>query len=124
MNTNQPLKKMIVGVLLSGGVALAGLGLTAGTAGAAPANPGPTIDHSDFRHPRGRVHPVPAHPSRRRFCARQPGSQVGRRLGTGSHPLRRPLNGTGNTVWPATGSLVAGRIPPAAIVKPCASRAR
>jgi hypothetical protein len=51
MNTNQPLKKMIVGALLSGGVALAGLGLTAGTAGAAPANPGPTIDYSDFGIP-------------------------------------------------------------------------
>ena len=38
---------MVVGALLSGGVALAGLGLTAGTAGAAPANPRPTIDHSD-----------------------------------------------------------------------------
>src|SRR3977135_2174024 len=42
---------MVVGVLLSGGVALAGLGLTASTAGAAPANPGPTIDHSDFGIP-------------------------------------------------------------------------
>jgi hypothetical protein len=51
MNANQPLKKIIVGALLSGGVALAGLGLTAGTAGAAPANPGPTIDHSDFGVP-------------------------------------------------------------------------
>jgi hypothetical protein len=51
MSTNQPLKKMIVGALLSGGVALAGLGLTAGTANAAPANPGPTIDHSDFGVP-------------------------------------------------------------------------
>src|SRR3981189_2000521 len=51
MNTIQPLKKMVVGALLSGGVALAGLGLTAGTAGAAPANPGPTIDPSDFGTP-------------------------------------------------------------------------
>ena len=48
MNTNQPLKKMIVGALLSGGVALAGLGLTAGTASAAPDNPGPTIDYPDW----------------------------------------------------------------------------
>jgi hypothetical protein len=37
--------------LLSGGVALAGLGLTAGTAQAAPQGPGPTIDHSDFGVP-------------------------------------------------------------------------
>ncbi|MDT5237147.1 MAG: hypothetical protein QOF47_3134, partial [Mycobacterium sp.] len=51
MNTNQPLKKMFVGALLSGGVALAGLGLTAGTASAAPVNPGPTIDYSDFGVP-------------------------------------------------------------------------
>jgi hypothetical protein len=51
MNTNQPLKKMIVGVLFSGGVALAGLGLTAGSASAAPSNTGPTIDHSDFGVP-------------------------------------------------------------------------
>src|SRR3979409_1993354 len=51
MNTIQPLKKMVVGALLSGGVALAGLGLTAGTAGAAPANPGPTIDRSVFASP-------------------------------------------------------------------------
>ena len=48
MNTKQPLKKMIVGALLSGGVALAGLGLTAGTAHAAPDNPGPTIDYPDW----------------------------------------------------------------------------
>jgi hypothetical protein len=39
---------MIVGALFSGGVALAGLGLTAGTAQAAPQDPGVTIDHSDF----------------------------------------------------------------------------
>ncbi|MDT5218260.1 MAG: hypothetical protein QOF15_365 [Mycobacterium sp.] len=51
MNANQPLKKMIVGALLSGGVALAGLGLTAGTAGAAPSSPGPTVDYSDFGVP-------------------------------------------------------------------------
>jgi hypothetical protein len=47
MNTNQALKKMIVGTLLSGGVALAGLGMTMGAAQAAPAKPGPTIDYSD-----------------------------------------------------------------------------
>jgi hypothetical protein len=51
MNTIQTLKKMAVGAQLSGGVALAGLRLTAGTAGAAPANPGPTIVHSDFGVP-------------------------------------------------------------------------
>jgi hypothetical protein len=51
MNTTHNLKKMIVGALLSGGVALAGFGLTAGTAGAAPADPGVTIDHSDFAGP-------------------------------------------------------------------------
>jgi hypothetical protein len=51
MNTNHPLKKMIVAALLSGGVALAGLGMTAGTAQAAPAKPGPTIDHSDYAGP-------------------------------------------------------------------------
>jgi|GEM_PF-5585665 len=48
MNTNHNLKKMIVAALLSGGVALAGLGMTAATAQAAPDRPGPTIDHSDF----------------------------------------------------------------------------
>ena len=51
MNGNQPLKKMVVGALLSGGLALAALGLTAGTASAAPANPRPTIDYSDFGVP-------------------------------------------------------------------------
>ena len=35
MNTSHNFKKMIVGALLSGGVALAGFGLTAGTAQAA-----------------------------------------------------------------------------------------
>jgi hypothetical protein len=51
MNTTYNLKKMIVGALLSGGVALAALGMTAGTASAAPADPGVTIDHSDFGGP-------------------------------------------------------------------------
>jgi hypothetical protein len=51
MNTTRNLKKMTVGALLSGGVALAALGLSAGTASAAPGNPGPTIDHSDFAGP-------------------------------------------------------------------------
>jgi hypothetical protein len=51
MNTTHHLKKMIVGALFSGGVALAGLGMAAGTAQAAPQNPGPTIDYSDFGVP-------------------------------------------------------------------------
>ena len=51
MNTTHNLKKIIVGTLLSGGVALAALGLTAGTVCAAPQNPGPTIDHSDYAGP-------------------------------------------------------------------------
>jgi hypothetical protein len=51
MSTTHNMKKMIVGSLLSGGLALAGLGLTAGTAGAAPQYPGPTIDHSDYAGP-------------------------------------------------------------------------
>jgi hypothetical protein len=50
MNTTHNREKMIVGALPSCGVALAAL-LTAGTAGAAPSNPGPTIDHSDFAGP-------------------------------------------------------------------------
>jgi hypothetical protein len=48
MNTTHNLKKMTVGALLSGGVALAALGMTAGTASAAPGDPGVTIDHSDW----------------------------------------------------------------------------
>ena len=51
MNTTHNLKKMIVGALLSGGVALSALGMTAGTASAAPGNPNPTIDHSDYAGP-------------------------------------------------------------------------
>ena len=51
MNTTHNLKKMFVGALLSGGVALAALGLTAGTASAAPGDPGVTIDNSDFAGP-------------------------------------------------------------------------
>jgi hypothetical protein len=51
MNTNQTLKRMIVGALLSGGVALAGLGMSVGTAQAAPDKPGPTIDYSDSAGP-------------------------------------------------------------------------
>ena len=41
MITTNNLKKMLVGTLLSGGVALAGFGLTTGTAYASPENPGP-----------------------------------------------------------------------------------
>jgi hypothetical protein len=48
MNANHPLKRIIIGALLSGGVALAGLGMTAGTAQAAPDKPGPTIDYPDW----------------------------------------------------------------------------
>jgi hypothetical protein len=51
MNTTHNLKKMVVGALLSGGVALAALGMTAGNASAAPGDPGVTIDHSDFAGP-------------------------------------------------------------------------
>jgi hypothetical protein len=43
MNTTHNVKKMIVVTLLSGGVALAALGLTAGTASAAPADPGAAV---------------------------------------------------------------------------------
>ncbi|MGE0215209.1 hypothetical protein [Mycolicibacterium sp.] len=49
MSTTQNIRKIIIGGLLSGGVALAAL--TAGTAGAAPANPNPSIDHSDYAGP-------------------------------------------------------------------------
>ena len=51
MNTNHNLKKMIVGALLSGSVALAGLGMTTGLAQAAAENPNPSIDHSDYAGP-------------------------------------------------------------------------
>ena len=51
MNTNQTVKKILVGALLSGGVALAGWGMSVGTAQAAPAKPGPSIDYSDFAGP-------------------------------------------------------------------------
>ncbi|MDX1886047.1 hypothetical protein [Mycolicibacterium sp. 120270] len=51
MSTTHNLKKIIVGGLLSGGVTLAALGLTSGTAAAAPGNPNPSIDHSDFAGP-------------------------------------------------------------------------
>ena len=51
MITNHNLKKMMSGALLSGGLALSGLGLTVGTASAAPQNPGPTIDQSDYAGP-------------------------------------------------------------------------
>lgn len=51
MSTINNLKKLTVGALLSGGVALAGLGMTAGIAGASPENPNPSIDHSDYAGP-------------------------------------------------------------------------
>ena len=47
MTTTQ-LKKTVVATLLLGGIALAGLGLTARVAQAQPDGPGVTIDHSDF----------------------------------------------------------------------------
>jgi len=50
MNTTHYFRKMVVGALLSDGVAPAGFGLTAGTAQAAD-RPGPTIDHSDVGVP-------------------------------------------------------------------------
>ena len=43
MSDTHSLEKTMVGALLSGGVALAALGLTAGTASAVPQNPGPSI---------------------------------------------------------------------------------
>ena len=51
MSTIQSLKKITVEALLSGGVALAALAMTAGTANPAPQNPNPTIDHSDYTGP-------------------------------------------------------------------------
>jgi hypothetical protein len=48
MKTTHNITKLFVGALLSGSVALAGLGLTAGVAQASPEGPGVTIDHSDF----------------------------------------------------------------------------
>ncbi len=51
MSTINNLKKLIIGALLSGGVALAPLGMTTGIASAAPQNPNPTIDHSDYAGP-------------------------------------------------------------------------
>jgi hypothetical protein len=51
MSTIHNLKKLTVGALMSGGLALAALGMTAGTASAAPADPNPSIDHSDYAGP-------------------------------------------------------------------------
>ena len=51
MSTINNLKKLTINALLSGGVALAALGMATGTAGAAPQNPNPTIDHSDYAGP-------------------------------------------------------------------------
>jgi hypothetical protein len=47
MNTTHHLKKIVLGTLLSGAVATAGLGLTAGTAAAQPQGPGVGVDYSD-----------------------------------------------------------------------------
>lgn len=51
MITTHNLKKIAVGALLSSGLTLAAVGLTAGAASAAPANPNPTIDYSDYAGP-------------------------------------------------------------------------
>lgn len=51
MSTINNLKKLIIGALISGGVVLPPLGMTAGTASAAPQSPNPTIDHSDYAGP-------------------------------------------------------------------------
>ena len=106
MSTIHYLKKMTVGALLSGGVALAALGMTAGTA-AQPLRIRTDNRPLGLRRPHRRVQPMRAHPSRRRLCEsqpRQPWSQVRQRL-----LLRRPLTSAGHTVRPVTGSLVAGR---------------
>ena len=51
MSTINNLKKLTIGALISGGVALAGFGMTAGIASASPENPNPSIDHSDYAGP-------------------------------------------------------------------------
>ena len=51
MSTINNLKKLAIGALISAGVVLPPLGLTAGIANAAPQNPNPTIDHSDYAGP-------------------------------------------------------------------------
>ena len=47
MNATHNLKKIVIGALLSGGVAAAGLGLSTGTAIAQPQGPGVGVDYSD-----------------------------------------------------------------------------
>ncbi|GFG55428.1 hypothetical protein CQY20_05650 [Mycolicibacterium agri] len=51
MNTTHSVKKVIVGALTSGGLALAALGFTTGVASASPSNPQPNIDVSDWGVP-------------------------------------------------------------------------
>lgn len=51
MSTIQNVKKLTVGALLSAGVTLAALGMAAGTANAAPADPGVRVDISDSAGP-------------------------------------------------------------------------
>ena len=47
MNTTHHLKKIVIWTLLSGALATAGLGLSAGTAAAQPQGPGVGVDYSD-----------------------------------------------------------------------------
>lgn len=47
MNTTHNLKKIVIGTLLTGGLAAAGLGLGTGTAAAQPQGPGVGVDYSD-----------------------------------------------------------------------------
>ena len=93
MNTNQPLKKMIVGALLSGGVALAGFGLTAGTASAAPSNPGPTIDHSDYAGPIVECNQCQRTLPSDGSVRINPGPQLGGQFGDGSVRVQIPSAG-------------------------------
>lgn len=51
MSTINNLKKLVIGALISGGVVLPPLGMTTGIANAAPQNPNPSIDHSDYAGP-------------------------------------------------------------------------
>ena len=108
MNANQPLKRMIVGALLSGGVALAGLGLTAGTAGAARRST-TQISACPWSSASSASAPFPATV----LCASTlDPSWAAARYAWPSPPPATERHG--NTVRPATGSLVAGRTSTAA----------
>ena len=79
MNTTHNSRRM-VGALLSGGVALAGFGLTAGTA-RPPRNGQARRSTTRITPARCRVQSVRAHPCGRRFCdGHQPWSQFGNGL--------------------------------------------